>query len=262
MTKIVKSLSTVFAVLLLAGNAAAATSVERSTLAKSLTVPMETSAGRQNSSAHFPVGTKCDILQRGDLSSLISVHGKTIWVDNRSLSGFGASLDSPAEQLPAPYRSRVVPNLFLQELVPFALTARISSLATYTPPPAVPNRCHSEAASAADFTLVWGPLMYEPSLKSTQTHRRNNYRFTLSASANFVPAHFCHNFHIVHDSLEIRDKILSCKPGDIVHARGSFVSILSPPEWGGKALWTSSLTTAFCYLFLVKEIEVVGRWPK
>ena len=184
--------------------------------------------------------------------SFMSAVTATTTLDDRS-----ADANPPADE--KVFQSAISPNLRIKELVPLDITARVTSIAYYPEPRQSANAWDPNTIAPADFTLAWGPFLMEPTFKSRQGDRRNSFSYRCPLPKGMNPSHFAHNFHLVYDSKEIRAKIMQCQPGYFVSMRGSLVSVLAAEHFPTKSAWTSSLTAAYCYIFLVRELEIHGQ---
>ena len=157
------------------------------------------------------------------------------------------------------FQSAISPNLQIKELVLLDIEARVTSIAYYPEPRQTVNSWDPNTIAPADFTLAWGPFLTEPTFKSRQGARRNSFTYRCAIPKGMDPMHFAHNFHLVYDSLEIREKIMKCQPGDFVSMRGSLVSVMAAEYFQTKSAWTSSRTATYCYVYLVRELENHGK---
>ena len=220
-----------------------------------------------------PAGTKVQVLIDDGESCLVKYKNVVGRVNSAVFSEAVSSLSAPTatatlDDLSADanppagqniYQSAISPNLRIKELVPLDITARVTSIAYYPEPRQSANAWDPNTIAPADFTLAWGPFLMEPTFTSRQGDRQNSFTYRCPLPKGMNPSHFAHNFHLVYDSMEIREKIMQCRPGDFVSMRGSLVSVVAAEHFPTKSAWTSSRTAAYCYVYLVRELEIHGQ---
>lgn len=157
-------------------------------------------------------------------------------------------------EVPEAIPSQMCPELAYEKLVPFEIVSRITSLRHYDVK-SPKNGYHTEALSFADYNLVWGPLLEDYSVETKQGHRMSSSKYTTALPRGVGPLDYCHNFHIVCDSEEIKAMVLAAKPGDFVTLTGSLVQVLgNPSKFRNPSRWTSSIAGEYCYVLLVESM--------
>jgi hypothetical protein len=214
-------------------------------------------------------GTKVDILERTESSALIRHRDVCGWVPLTALgkpSSFARKIPAvfegfPLEKIQAPelIPSRLSPELIYEKLVPFEIVARITSLRHYDVKPPK-NGYHTGSISWADFNLAWGPLLTDQTIRSTQGNRRSSFTIKTALPNGVDPLDFCHNFHIVCDSEEMKGQVLSAKKDEFITLTGSLVRVSGDSmRFPNPAEWRSSVAGEYCYILLVEQMVNHGK---
>ena len=228
-------------------------------------------ASASGSSREVPAsrGTKVEILDQNETSALVRHREVCGWVPLTALgepSPFAKKISAefeefPLEKIRAPelVPSRLSPELVYEKLVPFEIVARITSLRHYDVKPPK-NGYHSESLSWADFNLAWGPLLTDRTIRSTQGHRRSNFSIKTALPKGVDPLDYCHNFHIVCDSEDMKAQVLSAKKDEFVTLTGALVRVSGDPvRFRNPVAWTSSIAGEYCYILLVEGMVNHGK---
>lgn len=214
-------------------------------------------------------GTRVNILLSSPVSSLAEYRNHHLWVPNSLLENSSQERDltqatsqSPVEK-PTRAPSALNPELLLEEHTPLEITARISSLKFYLPDqkpskatksPKPSNKDLIDSISPADFSLVWGPYD-RPGFHTHQKERMGVAQYPNSWNRSLGDVrHSWRNFHLISNSPEITEKILSCQPNDQIVLRGSLSSVYKK---NGRSLWKGSRAMGFCPIVVVHDIEIL-----
>ena len=119
---------------------------------------------------------------------------------------------------------------------------------------------HTGSTSWADFNLAWGPLLEDRTIRSSQGDRRSTFRLKTVLPGGVGPYDFCHNFHIVCDSEDVKRGVLAAEAEDFVTLTGALVRVFgNPARFPNPASWTSSVAGEYCYVMLVEEFTNHGQ---